>query len=661
MTVKSVNKRLIAQIADQLKRCSDAYYNSTPIVSDEKFDQLKNKLEELDPDHPFLSQIGAPIKGAWTKHKHRSLIGSLNKVNTKEELSNWAEDKGKLFVLTEKYDGSTIVATYKNGKLKTVATRGDGTIGENITPNAQFIRNLPKYLRTSHHGFSGEIRGEAMLTIEDFEKHFKPLGYKNPRNAANGKVRDQKNDSLKRHVQIFWFDVLPSGRHFKTEIAKWNWLKSNGLVKRLPAIANAEGIWRIFEFYLKENRDQLNYEIDGLVVKIDDLDLQESFGITSGRPKGAIAIKFPPPQKVTYLREIRWQRGLTGRICPVGFLEPINLGGVTVSRVSLCGMDEIKRLDLALGDKVLVSRRNDVIPKIEQVIDKKKSIQLCTNLDCFTKLVGKNLEKCPKCQNRLKLLDRLKPRAPEICMLCREDLVADGAYLVCMNSECQGETYGSLMTWIKKLKLKGFGPSIVRSLIEEDITDLIRFYNAELSLFQKAANSDKIGQRLFDVKESSREVRLSTMLSGLMIESLGSTNGQRLEKHFHTLDRVMNASIEELQSVQGIKTNAKKIYAGLQAKKKLIKDLRKLIKVLDLDMSGPLAGVSVCITGDLSKPRGKVQDWVRENGGEIKSGVSKSLTYLVTNTPNSNTNKNKKADQYGVKKLTEHELYALAE
>jgi len=616
----------------RLQHLSACYYDGRPLVSDAEYDAFRDELELIAPEHQFLSEIGAPagsMSTAWPEHRHVSLIGSLNKIapnsddpdEMKREFLKWAEDKGPI-LLSEKYDGSTVVATYKNGAMQTLATRGDGIIGEDITINASKLKDVP--LRVPDM-FSGEVRGEAILFISDFEKHFKPEGFKNARNTANGKVRDQKTTGLQKYIRVLWFDVIPHDRDLELESEKWMLLQRLMRVKCEPHVMSADETWQMYEYYRDEYRSHLDYEIDGLVAKVNDLDNQESFGITNNRPKGTLALKFPPVKKVTVLKDVIWQQGLTGRINPVAILEPIDLGGVTIRRASLCNIDEIKRLKIQINDKVLVSRRNDVIPKIEKLVEASNNRQLITPPTHWD----------------------------------GEELVRDGAYLVTMNMDSQGMVFGNIMTWIKVMKMKGFGPAVVRGLIDEGITNIADFYKAGVEIFDKAANSDKTGKKLFETKEKNYEVRLGAFLAGLNIPTLGRTNSTRLEKEFKTLDNVLAADVQDLQGVRGIKTNAKKIKNGLDSRADLIKELRSKLIIADLDESGILAGKSICITGELSHPRALIQDWVRENGGEIKSGVSKTLSYLLTNIPNSGTSKNKKADKYSVPKITEEELYEL--
>lgn len=658
---KTKPKDLIIRLVTYLKRCDKSYYNNKPIISDADYDKLRDKLVNLDPQNTYLTSVGAPTSGR-SKIKHKSLIGSLNKCKTKEEFLDWASDKGNEFCLTEKYDGSTVVARYEDGKLVSLATRGNGQVGEDITDNASRI-GVPEWLPKNEEGwdFTGEIRGEAILKLRKFNKYFVPAGYRNARNAANGKVRDLKDDPLIDHIEVMWFDITPEHWHLEWEEDKWRMIGQ--LLDFDPddqfAIMTAEQTWESFERYRDKIRDTLDHEIDGLVVKINSIELQESFGVRSNRPKGAIAIKFPAEEKSSYLIGIEWNRGLTGIIAPTGVLKPVDIGGVTIQRVSLCGIDEIERLDVAVGDEVLVSRRNDVIPKIERVLDRAPTKQVCKNLACNASFIAEDLKTCKACSGPLKLVVRLKSRPPFKCRDCASDLVKNKAYIICANLECQGEIYGSIMTWIQRLNIKGIGQSALRDLISHGVTDVAKLYEADLELFERASRSKKLGAKHYKVVQDSKTVRLGVMLSALCIPSLGRTNGTRLEKEFKRLSRVLSATMDEFSQIRGIKTNAKKIHDGLGRKYDLIVKLCKVLTIKDMDTSGPLAGVSICITGDLSKPRPKIQEWVRDNGGEIKTGVGRELTYLVTNSPSSGTGKNKKADKYGISKITEVDLYKM--
>lgn len=622
----STTKNNVESLVKRLRELSDLYYNGEAEVSDAEFDSLKEELEKIDPENDFLKEIGAPVtSGVWPKKKHSTIMTSLGKVNTRDEFTHWCKDKGDDLFITEKADGCTVVASYIEGKLVSLATRGDGTEGENITPNAAWLKDVKKEIK----GFTGDLRGEAMLRREVFDKEFLPMGYKNPRNAANGKLREQKDTGLIKYIEIQWFDVMSDSTELKTENDKFSFLKKNGLNVVAHQICNAEGAWKIFEDYINKKRISLNYEIDGLVVKVNSLETQKELGISSGRPKGAVAIKFPAVEKMTVLEDVEWQRGLKGRFTPVGILKPVDIGGVTITRCSLHGMDQVEKLGVHIGDKVMVVRANDVIPQItRRVSDGERKI----------KIVG-----------------------PSVCDSCDGELVEDGAYLLCVNKECPGELYGRLVAWVTKLNIMGIGPAIIVGLIEQGIKEIDELYTCDISVFDKASGSEKIGEKIWDELHNKKEMPLRMFLNGLSIPTLGNTNSQRFETTFKTLDKVLSASVDEIGSIQGIKTNATKMWNGLKEKRGLIGRLRKLLIIKDLEESGgkPLSGKSFCITGALTKPRKEIESWIKDNGGETKSSVGKGLTYLVTNEPNSGSDKNAKADKYGVTKITEEELYKL--
>lgn len=360
---------MITDLVKRLQEASDAYYNGTPLLSDADFDLLRDELELADPDNPFLATIGAPIQvTAWPVVKHSRTIGSLAKVkhSEKDEFLKWAKDKGDL-MLTEKLDGITIVVTYDKGKLVHAITRGNGEEGENITSNFIKMKNTAMDVDPR---FTGELRGEIILEKSVFDQHFK--GYKNCRNAAAGKARDTKDkDDMVKHLKVIYFQAVTPGLQTKLDELKLikklglqhvNYGRFFGWMHRTP-----DDLWNRF---LEYKRDELDYLIDGLVVDANDLALHAKLGMVSGRPKAALAIKFESEEAITTVNNIVWQIGLTGRICPVAEIEPVDVAGVTVSRVTLNNLDYIKQMDIAIGDKIIVERANDVIPKVVSVVDR---------------------------------------------------------------------------------------------------------------------------------------------------------------------------------------------------------------------------------------------------------------------------------------------------
>jgi len=618
----------LASEIEKLQKFDDAYYNGTPLVSDLVYDKerdlILSRIQLESPKHPYLQQVGAPTKdgGVWPKFKHTSVMGSLFKVNTAEEFEKWAEKKGSNFILTEKADGCTIVAYYEDGLLTNLATRGDGEIGEDITGNARYFQNLKFNLP----GFTGILRGEAIILLDAFQKHLAPLGMANPRNAVSGKVRDTQHPELKRHVTVQWFDII-CDEDLSSWEKKFKFIQNLGL-SVLPHHGgiDAKRVWEIYQEYVKTKRVALNYWIDGLVVRINNTYEHDSLGITDSRPKGSIAIKFPANGVQTTLVAFEINRGLAGRLTPVGIIDPVLIDGTTVTRVNMHGPDWIKAMELAVGDTVEVAKAGDIIPQITQKIaDGHK---------------------------------RTLIKFPTHCPLCNSVLVKNGAYIECQNkTTCAGETYGAIAKWLQKVDIKGIGESILLELIKE-VKDLGQLYEADVAVFVRATGgSQKTGKKIWKELHSKKEISLAVFLSGLHVASLGSTNGQRLASHFKTLDKVLMATEDDIRKIPGIAENASKIIAGLKRKTKTVGKLRKLLDIQEIKQ-GIFTGQSFCITGKCSRPRNEIEDWIKSLGGVVK-GVDKGLTYLVTDDVNSGSAKNQKADKYGVKKISEQDLYAL--
>lgn len=622
----------VEALVSKLRSWDDAYYNKTPLVSDAVYDTERDRvvaiLQEHYPDHPYLDEVGAPTPdgSVWPKFNHTTVMGSLAKVNNQDDFNRWAKGKGKGFHLAEKADGCTIVAYYQDGNLATLATRGDGVEGEDITPNAKYFENVKLKLPTR---FTGILRGEGIITLDKFQKYFAPLGMANPRNAASGKARDTKNPDLKRHISVLWFDVITDKEDFVTWEDKFSFMEDTLGLKTIPNYpVTANEVWDTYNEYATKLRAQLNYWIDGLVVRVSNISEHEALGVVSNRPKGSIALKFPTNGVKTVLVDVEFGRGLSGRITPVGIIEPVLIDGTTVTRLSLHGADWIEEMGLGLGDIVEVAKAGDIIPQI--------TAKLADGID------------------------REPIQFPTTCPDCDVALVRIGAYVECHNPECHGETYGSMMKWINVVGINGVGPSIMQELIKR-VKDPADLYAADVKVFIQAAGSDKIGKKIFKEVQAAKNLPLAQVLSGLHIGSLGTTNGQRIANHFKSLVKVMTATEDDLRKIPGIAENARKIVHGLHAKRDLIKRLNTLINIQSV-ATGVFSGQSFCITGTLGsgRKREEVESWIKSIGGEVRSSVSRDLTYLVTDTPDSGSSKNAKADKYGVKKITEKQLYALA-
>lgn len=363
--------------ADELEKLlpvwEAAYEQGKPLVSDEQYDAARDELRSIRPGSSALKKIGATPVTEWAKVAHGFTMGSLDKVNLPEELLQWAkgtgvpvsDDPGFLWLFwTEKLDGISIHLRYENGHFVQAITRGDGTTGEDITPNVRRMKGVVKNVP----GFTGSIRGEIVLFKSDLAKHFPD--YANTRNAAAG-ISKRYDGKGCEHLTVMVYSVLDSNMLEATahnhgdELTQFLWLKSQGFnTPSCEAVSRVSHVNRIWEQYQETLRDSLDYDIDGLVVRVNRLDLQYGLGEKDGRPLGATAFKFAPITRITTLRAVEWQVGASGRITPVAVVDPVNILGATIDHASLYNVAFIRKHNLEIGCQVLLTRGGDVIPKI---------------------------------------------------------------------------------------------------------------------------------------------------------------------------------------------------------------------------------------------------------------------------------------------------------
>src|SRR4051812_33041679 len=382
-TSSAGNSDRVSELATLLRQYKDAYYNGQPLVSDAAYDALEDELRNLDPDHAILQSIGAPLRGAevvtaWEKARHAIPMGSLNKAVSEDEFRQWAArcdelgKKGKLeaitdnLFVTEKLDGLSLAVTYDKGKLADALTRGDGEVGERITQNAARMKGVPKQLAEP---VSVTVRGEIILKLSDMKKAFP--GAANPRNQASGTSKRFDGQGCE-HLTVLFYDL--DGEEHATEQQKFKRLSALGLIVPNFKATDLDGALELHQEYAKQKRAALDYEIDGLVVRANNVHAQHMLGEKGNRPRAAIAFKFASQAKVTTLVEIVWETGSSGRVSPVAVVEPVELAGAVVRRASLHTAANIAELGIGIGDEVLVSRRNDVIPYVEEVVTKKGKV-----------------------------------------------------------------------------------------------------------------------------------------------------------------------------------------------------------------------------------------------------------------------------------------------
>jgi DNA ligase (NAD+) len=631
----------VTELAALLRKYKDAYYNDSPLVSDAAYDALEDELRELDPEHEILKSVGAPTTvTAWEKARHAIPMDSLNKAVDLEEFRSWATKcdelaaKHKLkpvsrdLFVTEKLDGISLAVTYEKGKLVDAITRGDGEIGERITSNACRMKGVPQKLKSPA---SITVRGEIILKLSDMKKAFP--GAANPRNQASGTAKRFDGQGCE-HLSVLFYNL--DGEEITDEVKKFKRLTALGLSVPNSQKTDLDGAIAIHAEYAAQKRAKLDYEIDGLVVRANDVHAQHMLGELGNRPRAAVAYKFASQAKVTKLVDIVWETGPSGRVSPVAVVEPVVLAGATVRRASLHNAGNVAALGIEIGDQVLVSRRNDVIPYVEEVVTKAK---------------GGTKGKAAK--------------APTKCATCREKLEKLGEYLICRNRECSALVEGRIQNWIGVVGCLDWGEKLISQLVEAKLVkepaDLYRLKVEQIAKLER--RGEIIAKKVLDNLRAQLPLSLPKFLAALGIENFGSQTAKAIvAAGFDSLEKVQAAKLAELSVLPGVgASKAKAVVDGLAVRKAEIKRLLAVgVVPVNKANAGPLAGKTFCFTGALSRPRKELEQMVEQRGGTLLSGVTKDLNYLVMADPSSGSSKSQKARQYGTECLDEAGFLALA-
>jgi DNA ligase (NAD+) len=632
------------EIVKLLEEASNVYYNTgETLISDAEFDALKEQLRQLYPDHPFLTRVGAKPTEMLSQVKHQIPMGSLNKVTT-EDYPSWHNKFGGSVNVSLKMDGSSIEIIYENGKLVQAITRGDGIVGEDVTQNVRKFKNVPLMMNDK---FSGSVRGEAILHIEDFKKFFTDKA--NPRNAANGTVRRKDGDRAE-HLRFYAFDAT-NGK-FNTHTEKLKYLENNGFdVTRYVSFSIIGGFRSVLEWFdlIGENRSSLPFEVDGVVVRLDNEDAFVSAGEHGNHdPKGAVVLKWEAMKAETVLLGVELTIGHTGAIVPTGKFKPVPIGGVTVSSVLLNNFDYIKSLGLEIGDTVLVERAGDVIPHVVKVVNRPE--------------------------------DRKPINIPNDCPFCGYKLVKVGVHIVCKNDDCDGKNLGLVESWIRKRNIKFIGDSILEMLYEKGFVrkpqDL--YYLKEESLSGLPLGNGIVGERAKSIIteiEKSKECLLHQFIGSLGVKFLGRRQAEiMVNQGVDTLEKFQSISIDSLSVLDGFSTiKATGIVEGLAEFRETIKALldagvritESKDEIKKETKMGKLNGQSYCFTGGINKvddanvryTRKRMWELVENNGGVVHEDVKPNTTFLVQADPNSQSSKTKKAIKNGVKILGEDDFF----
>ena len=616
----------ISDLAESILKAQIAYYNVTEIISDDEYDALVYELNILDPDNEVLKKVGAAPANEWKKEKHLTVLGSLLKVNTPSELNDWMTStvKKQSVVVTEKLDGLSIGCQYEDGKLKKAVLRGNGLEGENILQNVLKMSGVIK----SFANFSGTLRGEIVLTKTNHKKYFSE--YSNPRNAASGICRTLEGDRSKYLSLIFY--QLIGDDEFKFEDEQLKFIKDNGgSVPNYYVCKSSDDVKILWEKYQNGLRDSLEYEIDGLVVSIRDLQLQQSLGEINLRPRAKKAFKFTNQFVKTTVENITWVTGNTGRITPICWFKEVNLLGSNITKASVYNIAYINKLGLDVGAEVLVCKANEIIPRVEKVVKSTGTVS----------------------------------KIPTVCPTCSTKVVMDGEYLVCKNKMCGSQVTGRIKTWISDLNILEWGETLIEKLVESGkvttIADLYKLTVADLSSLDRMG--DRSAQKCHDILWADVEIPLDVFVGALSITMIGSsTIRQIMSAGIDTLDKLMMAKTHHFENVSGVgPTRAQFLYDGLVANKDLINELIVNGVKIKKKISGKLSGKSCCFTGTMLNKRAVLEKMAADAGAEVKGGVGKGLSFLVINDVNSNSSKTVNAKKFGTQLITEDQFIAMVE
>jgi DNA ligase (NAD+) len=653
------------KLREDLRRHEYLYYvQDEPEISDVKFDRMMAELQKLEAEHPELVTPdsptqrvgGAPRKGFETR-RHSPAMMSLDNTYSMEEIEEFDRRVRELagrehvdYVTEHKFDGLSISLLYEGGVLTRGVTRGDGTTGEDVTANVRTIRSIPllvdagelKKLRLPQ---DFEVRGEIIMPLRAFEalneKQEEQGGkrYANPRNVAAGSVRVLDPEITKsRHLDFYAYYLLAGGRepmrrhsealealarmHFKVS-PDWHVCPSAEAVKKFI------GAW-------ESKREKLPYEIDGIVIKLNEIALQQELGFTAKAPRWAVAYKYPARQETTVVNDVIFQVGRTGTLTPVAVLEPVEVGGVTVSRSTLHNMDEIERLGLRIGDTVIVERAGEVIPHVIKVTKEGKSRREISVP-----------ERCPECHSRIH-------KDPE-----------EVAYR-CVNASCPAKRKESLLHFAGRhaMNIDGLGEKIVDQLVDKglvkDFADLYELKLDDVAALERMA--DKSAQNLLDEIKASKSNNLARLIYALGMRFVGERTGQLLADHFASLPKLAEASVEQLEEVTEVGPKVAQSIADFfsePANQKLIKRLKdeglKMTEKREALESTRLVGKSFVFTGALARrSRDESGAEVMRHGGKVSGSVSKLTDYVVVGAdPGS---KYDKARSLGVTILNEDEF-----
>ena len=651
----------VEELVELLNRYAYEYYSlDNPSVSDKEYDIKYDELRALEEETGYVlpysptQRVGDVVLQGFNKYTHKARLWSLDKAQSFEEIKDWHNRNVKFvnemnsrgenlpnlrYVITKKFDGLTINLTYdENGILQTAATRGNGETGEEVTAQVKTIKEIP--LKTSN-GDLFEVHGEAIMTVEAFDKYnaTSETPLKNLRNGAAGALRNLNvKETARRGLSAFFYDVgYKEGQNFKRYEEMLNFIKERGLPMD-DYIRYATNLEEVEKYIteIKDMRFDLNYDIDGVVIAIDDIRTRELLGYTVKFPKWAIAFKFEAQEATTKLLDVEWNVGRSGRVGPTAILEPVELAGVTVKRATLNNMDDIKRKGVMIGADVFIRRSNDVIPEIMGVVE--SSLENATEI-----------------------------KVPETCPACGSHLVLDGAHYFCENTlSCKPQMVKSIVHFACRdaMNIEGFSEKTAEQLFEKlDIRSIADLYKLD---YEKLLTLDKFGpkkaQNLLDAVERSKTPELYRFIYALGIPNVGVKTAKDLVNKFKSIEGLKSAKFDELVSVQDVGDIVAKCVLEFFNEEKVLATIDELLKLgvnpsfeEQVIVESSFNSKTVVVTGTLQNySRGEIKAKLESLGAKVSGSVSKKTDYVIAGEEAGS--KLTKAQDMGITVLSEEEF-----
>ncbi len=637
-----------------LQKWAKAYYvDDNPIATDEEYDKLYHEVLEYEIKNPDKAledsptkRVGGVVRDEFSKATHIKRMWSMEDVFTTPEVQEWLDRTVKnvgqsSYFCEPKFDGASMNLLYENGQLVRAITRGDGVVGEEVTDNVRTIRSVP--LSIEYQGLI-EVRGEVVIRKDDFEainkERLAQRGtlFANPRNAAAGSLRQLDSSVTAKRRLVFYPWGLGENSLAQSDLsAKMDFIYTQGFLNP-PYIKKCESIKDIEEFYhfLISKRDEIPMMMDGMVIKVNDVSLQEALGYTVKVPKWMCAYKFPAVEKVTKLNAITLQVGRTGVITPVAEVEPVEIEGAVIARATLHNFDEIERKGLMINDSIILIRSGDVIPKITKVLEDRRN--------------GSEV-----------VISR-----PTQCPTCNSELLDEGTLIKCQNLNCPDRVIGAISHFAKKgcMNIDGLGAKIVELLVtEKKINDILALYSLEFSDLEGLAGfKEKRINKLLHAIEESKGVSLAKLITAMGIEHIGEVASKQIALEFGL--GLVDISLEELVAIDGIGEEMANSYLEFMRVNrefvlKLFDTIKPTVEEKVKAIENPFRDKTIVLTGTMSMSRGIIKSQLEELGAKVSGSVSKNTDFLIYGEDAGS--KLTKAQSLGVESLTEEEMRGMIE